>query len=157
MHEFIKLESEVERIKTYVEIENFRFSNAINLQIEIEDKALMEMYIPSFILQPLVENAIIHGIFPKKDSGNIKLKIYSNDTKLFLDLADDGIGFQENKVSENSSHKSIALDAISQRLYSMTQIYNQEFRITIEKILEFEETKGTIVKIILPIFITEPS
>lgn len=156
MDQFIKLSNEIERIKIYVEIENFRFSNGISLHIDVKNLELLEFFIPSFILQPLVENAIIHGIFKKGDSGSINLIAYSNNNNLFLNLLDNGIGYQPSKQIENKGHKSIAVNAIKQRLYSMSKIYKMEFNISIERIEELGEIKGTIVKIVLPIFKNKP-
>lgn len=92
----ILLNDELEIINTYVKIEKARFMNRLNFQII--NYNVPNVYIPRFSLQPLVENAIKHGILKKIEGGNVVVEIRSGNNKLFLQIKDDGVGIAAEKI-----------------------------------------------------------
>lgn len=114
----VKLATEVQVVRDYMELMDARFAGKINMVIEEEARAL-ETEVPRFILQPVVENAIIHGL---KDmpSGEIHLKIHDTGDAVQIKITDDGCGFDtsvlEGRVSSATGHTSVGLENIMERM-----------------------------------------
>jgi LytS/YehU family sensor histidine kinase len=85
------LRSEIEFIRSYLEIENVRFSGAIQLETTI-DPALLDAKIPSMVLQPLVENSVRHGYATRAQAGTIRIEAERRGLKLIIRVVDDGSG-----------------------------------------------------------------
>ena len=102
----IPLEKEVEMLKYYLSLEKMRFEEEIEFYLEIDDSLdLMNIYIPPMLLQPFIENAIIHGIQPKDGNGKISISIHSKErNQLECIIEDDGIGrIQAKAIQQNST------------------------------------------------------
>lgn len=87
------LRSEIEFVRSYLEIENVRFSGGIRLDTAIEPD-LLDAKVPSMMLQPLVENSIRHGYATRAQAGTIRIEAERSGTKLILRIVDDGAGPQ---------------------------------------------------------------
>jgi two-component system LytT family sensor kinase len=96
MSEMVQLEKELETVSTYVAIEKARFGERLNFSIICEN--IPEIDVPRLILQPLIENAIRHGILQKADGGNVWLKITYEVSKIYFEVKDDGVGITEERV-----------------------------------------------------------
>lgn len=94
----ILLKNELEIINTYVKIEKARFRERLKFQIISND--IPEIYIPRFSLQPLVENAIKHGIFKKVEGGSVVVEICNNGNEFLFKVKDDGVGISKEKLEE---------------------------------------------------------
>ncbi|MBI1183399.1 hypothetical protein GC194_03965 [bacterium] len=106
----ISLFEEIEHIKLYLDLEKRRFGDKINYEINSdEDLDLHEYEVPPMLLQPFVENAILHGILPSHKAGKITINIKRINTQLFIDIIDNGIGLNPNKKSNNSKGISISM------------------------------------------------
>ncbi|GAB3020919.1 pentapeptide repeat-containing protein [Spirosoma pulveris] len=98
---FASLADELEMVKTYLQVEQVRFGNRLTFSVEISNPALNELQLPQFLLQPIVENAIKHGIAKRADMGRIDVRIYEknrNDglTELHLCVHDNGPAFPDD-------------------------------------------------------------
>ncbi|MGM9535165.1 MAG: sensor histidine kinase [Intestinibacter sp.] len=93
----IDVEKEMEQVRSYIDIEQARFGNSLNIVYDI-DKT--DVKIPSLIIQPLVENAIIHGILPmdNKSEGQIKISVKNIDSKVKISVQDNGVGIDQNVI-----------------------------------------------------------
>jgi LytS/YehU family sensor histidine kinase len=115
--EFSSLGEEIKLIENYLDIEKTRFEERLNVRVEIP-QALKKLRIPSLILQPLVENAVKHGISEAKNGGEVailaELKIESGETFLYLRVQNTGAAFDETKPKTGG----IGLENIRQRLRS---------------------------------------
>lgn len=150
----IPIDKEIEGLQNYLELEQLRFNNSFQFKInkckEIED----DVALPPLLLQPFVENAIIHGINPKVNTGLITLDFYIERDSLICIVTDNGMGINRSKaMKENlvSMHKSMALDITNKRLQMVEDSTAKEARVTIEEIEEMGEIKGTKVTVILPL------
>lgn len=104
--EKITLEEEIKHVEAYVHIQNMRFGGGIDLSIELPEE-LKACEVPKIILQPLVENSILHGIREKaSEAGIISLKAESKEGKLLLYIRDDGIGMDELQITRAMTGKS---------------------------------------------------
>jgi sensor histidine kinase YesM len=93
---FATLTEELEMVRTYLQVEQVRFGNRLTFSVEVSDPALNELKLPQFLLQPIVENAIKHGIAKRADSGRIDIRIYEKDGDLNLCVHDNGPAFPDS-------------------------------------------------------------
>ena len=143
-----------------MELEQLRFNQVFNFSItknpEIED----DMALPPLLLQPFVENAIIHGLIPKKELGQIDIHFDLKDQSLICTITDNGIGFEKSKELKEQSvsiHKSMALDITKKRLEMMENVTNKTSQLDIEEITdETGKSLGTRVILKLPIQYNSP-
>jgi sensor histidine kinase YesM len=113
------------------------------------------MALPPLLLQPFVENAIIHGVIPKKEMGSIAIKFEIEKESLLCTVEDNGIGFQQSKAQKENSvvaHKSMALDITQKRLEMIESVTHQKASVKIEEVKNnLGEILGTKVTLHLPI------
>lgn len=92
---FDTIENELEMVATYLQVEKVRFGERLRFTVEVTDPALKELQVPKFILQPIVENAIKHGVSKMADQGQIVVKIYEENDWLHLCVHDNGPAFPD--------------------------------------------------------------
>lgn len=118
MNQFNTLEKELEFVEAYIAIEKARFEEKLNYQSNVTiptDK----LQIPTLMIQPIVENAIKHGILPKKDGGTVTLSIVRKSQDLLITIQDDGVGLPDGELAKLLSGpigKSVGLTNINRRL-----------------------------------------
>lgn len=95
--ELITLREELAILKDYVLIQQVRYSDKFELELEFPEESL-EFQIPKLILQPMVENAIFHGIEPKVDKGRIVITGKRQDNDLIIEVSDNGVGMTEEQL-----------------------------------------------------------
>ncbi len=148
----ITLQDELKRIQFYLELEKERFEDKFDYEIIVNEKINIEhTHIPNMIIQPYLENAILHGILQKKEKGHLFLK-FDVTTNNFLEITieDDGIGIIKGEEKKPKHHKSLATQTIAEILNINTQLYqkHQSVQIIDKSSLNTNQT-GTIVKIII--------
>lgn len=111
----VSFESELEHLKTYVSLEKMRFGEELNVVYNITET---NFSIPSLTIQPLVENAVKHGVGMKEDGGTVWVSAYDSDKFFIVEVSDDGVGFDTNKVyDDGKSH--IGMMNVRNRLKNM--------------------------------------
>jgi LytS/YehU family sensor histidine kinase len=143
--ELIPLKNEIEFLTRYVQLEEIRFNNNFNFNCNVEDvlpKHLVK--IPVMLIQPLLENAIRHGLAPSKDKKSLSLNIRNGGPFILVEVIDNGIGWQENDKKE---HKSHALENIKERLSLMRAPNNENGRMEINTKL----SQGTQITLWIPV------
>lgn len=139
---FAPLKQEVEFIDDYLDIEVVRYGKD-KLQIRKDiDPDTLDLVVPSMIFQPLVENAIRHGIGPKIEGGTITLRSRRQNGRLSVEVIDDGMGFSDGRRPEISD-SGIGIRNVRERLKAL---YGQEFTFNIES----APGKGTAVCLQIP-------
>jgi two-component system, sensor histidine kinase YesM len=99
-HAPVSLSSELEYIRIYLEIQAIRFDSKIAREIKISEDVDADKYsILPLLLQPVVENSVIHGLEEKDGKGCIEISIYRNDQKLLIKISDNGIGMNEDDLN----------------------------------------------------------
>lgn len=97
--EFVTLESELQHIEAYVRIQNMRFSDGIRLEVEVP-RELYDCELPKIILQPLVENAILHGIMEtESEEGTIRISAWLDRGDICVEVADNGVGMTADRLA----------------------------------------------------------
>jgi two-component system sensor histidine kinase YesM len=79
-------------------VQKCRFGDKLSLEVDMENEELLEARMPKLILQPLVENAIVHGLEGKIEDGTVRVRIENSDRTLFLSVRDDGVGMPGEEV-----------------------------------------------------------
>jgi len=114
--DFVSLEREINFLNSYLSIEKARFGSRLAINIEIPAE-LQCSKIPAFVLQPLVENSIKHGILPKTEGGIVTIKAESIDENIAFSVKDNGVGMNREKVEEVTSFwPGIGMDNVNARL-----------------------------------------
>jgi sensor histidine kinase YesM len=111
----VSFEDELKHIETYVQLEKLRFNNRVNVIYDIKDS---HFNVPPLSIQPLVENAIKHGILKKIEGGTVTIKTYETDDAHIVEVMDDGVGFVINDV-DFKSNKHLGLNNIKYRITTM--------------------------------------
>lgn len=93
--EFIDIKKELKQVRDYIEIEKARFGDKLNIVYDIDD---VDVKIPSLTIQPLVENAIVHGILKDKGKGTVNISVKDQGEKVKISIVDSGIGISEEVV-----------------------------------------------------------
>lgn len=136
--ELITFEKELSHIEKYVSIEQRRFGERVRVVYDIKEK---DFELPPLSIQPLVENAVKHGISKKRKGGTLELSTWRGVDKIHVIVKDDGVGFDPNKpFSEDRVH--LGLSIVRERLKRMC---GGDVRIT------SAENKGTICEVTIPI------
>lgn len=150
----IPIDKEIESLQNYLELEQLRFHNKFVFNIKASDKVEFNMGLPPLLIQPFVENAILHGMVPKEGKGTIEVNFDVQNCQLICTIADDGIGLAKSKhLKENSvtAHKSMALEITKKRLEIMEATTFKSAQINIKELLTNNEISGTCVTLQLPI------
>jgi two-component system LytT family sensor kinase len=144
---FSPLQQELNFIDDYLDIEVVRFGRD-KLQIRKEiDPETLDMVVPSMILQPLVENALRHGIAPKIEGGAITLRAHRDKGRLIVEVIDDGVGISERRQTEVYG-SGIGISNVQERL---KVVYGQDFVMKIDS----HPGKGTCIHIEIPELLTK--
>ncbi len=153
-HEWIQIEQEIDHVKSYLTIQKIRYRDILDYEIDF-DPALKGRLVLKLILQPLVENAIYHGIKNKRGRGKLKVsaKLVEDDF-IFLSVEDNGIGFSKERLEEVMFELSDKAD--SENLKSVYGLYNVNKRLKLyydmsaSLSIESEYGKGTSVSFKIP-------
>src|SRR5262250_790029 len=139
---FVPLREELQFIDDYLDIEVARFGRD-NLDIvkQIEDSAL-EAFIPSMLLQPIVENCLKHGLAPRIGGGKIQLRALHQDGRLQIEIEDNGVGISEEKMP-HVYVEGIGLSNVRERLHVL---YGTDFKLD----LQSQPGEGTLIRIEVP-------
>jgi two-component system sensor histidine kinase YesM len=146
-NKFITVEEELMYIKYYSQIQETRFSDRIRILIDVPEQ-IRAYSLPRFILQPLVENAVVHGLEPKEGPGEVHIKGGQYSDKIFFIIQDNGVGIPEEKlrklllpeIEEEQHPKHLGLSNVDERI---KLLYGQEWGLKIDSI----EQVGTIVEV----------
>ncbi len=117
--ETILLTDEVKYLKSYLHLEQMANNIMFDWEVKVDSEVEDDIRIPTMIIQPFVENAILHGVKSLKDKrGKIRLSFHMDGTKIICKVIDNGIGRKAAALLKSSSHKSVAIDVVKERLSS---------------------------------------
>ncbi|MBC7615778.1 MAG: histidine kinase [Pedobacter sp.] len=149
---FIPLEEEVENIKLYLNLEQMRFDDHFTYKVLINNNLEVEDWmIPTMILQPLLENALLHGIMPSNITGKVSInfKLQAND--LLIVITDNGIGLiNSNVLKTNTTHKSRGMELIRKRIKALNSFDSQPITIIMEPAFKSKKNPGNKISFLIP-------
>ena len=143
---FVPLREELEFIDAYLDIEVVRFGPDKLRVVKDLDPLSLDVMIPSMLLQPLVENSIKHGLSAKVEGGSIYLRSRMSDSKLIIEVEDDGVGMDAAHPPDRngSNGTGIGMANVVERL---KVLYGETARMSVDG----REGKGTLVRLRLPL------
>jgi LytS/YehU family sensor histidine kinase len=147
---FVTLDENIEYLKAYLEMEQLRFDDSFEYSIFIGGSIdTMETAIPSLMIQPLVENAIWHGLMQAEGEKKIKICFAQYENQITCTIEDNGIGIRQSenlKVKNGSPHHSMGLENLQKRIKIMNDKYDTHCSLEITDLKESGKgEKGTRV------------
>jgi len=143
--DFVELSTELKHVEAYLSIVRARFEDKIKIEMEIEE--YLDCILPQLVLQPIVENAVKHGILKKKDGGVLKISARKNGEVTEIVIEDDGVGIGEDILADLESgtltERKVGLANVYNR---MKALYGSENSMHIERRVE----GGTLVRLVIP-------
>jgi hypothetical protein len=151
----VPLESELEALQLYLELESTRFDNHFDFNISIDEGIdLPALKVPPLIIQPYAENAIWHGLMHKREKGHLGIDLFEDKDMLCCKITDDGVGRRkaaELKSKSSSSHKSMGMQITAARVSMLQNGKQSESQIKItDLVLDDGTAVGTEVLIKIP-------
>ena len=127
--ELIPLTDELETTYLYVQLEKLRFNFEYELQVDPKID-IYNTYVPPLLIQPFIENAILHGLQPKQGEKQLKIQVEEENNQLLFRIADNGVGFK-NGVSETNHHSGMGNKLSQERIDLLNQKNKGNFRLSI--------------------------
>ena len=146
--ECVTIASEVEFIRNYMAIMESRFGRRVKIQIQTEP-GLEQVLIPKLIIQPLVENGILHGLEPKKEGGTILITIEVQGDNLVIAVEDDGVGADEAEITEKMKNRESGKDTFA--LKNIDDRIKLRYGSAYGLCFESKPGKGTRVLVMMPL------
>lgn len=153
----ISLEQEIESLELYLELEALRFDEKLQYHFDLGGITSPKSFIklPTMLIQPLIENAILHGIMPKQEGGNLWVKIREIPKALEVEVSDDGVGLEaaQAKVANRpKKRKSEGLNLIRERLQLLDHTNSNLAKLEIKPRMSGNSKlpNGTIVQLTIP-------
>jgi LytS/YehU family sensor histidine kinase len=158
----VSINNEIQLLELYIQLEQLRFNNKFDYHITIDERIDMEnTLIPPMIIQPYVENAILHGLINKNDKGDLYLSLERNNGSLICQIEDNGIGRARAQLLEQgkvSRHKSLGIKVTEERIAGLSDLLNYNMEVVIDDLFEIKQDSedapqpaGTRVTISIPI------
>jgi two-component system sensor histidine kinase YesM len=156
--ELVSVSDELNHVNNYIAIQNIRYDNSIDFKLEIPDE-IFSCRILKLILQPIIENSILHGLEKKKMQGCVTLRAYeTSNNQIVFEISDDGIGMDEVQLTviRNYLQEQPEFKELGKRNKQSVGLKNVHSRIALYYELDFGLTidskagKGTIIKINVP-------
>ncbi|WP_304944501.1 sensor histidine kinase, partial [Vallitalea guaymasensis] len=141
--DFISLKEEILYVESYLTIEQARFPERLKVEYDIEEG--IQCKIPPLLIQPIVENAVKHGLMAKKAGGKIVISIKQREEYVVITVSDNGVGMTEEQLErlfDNNKKQGIGVNNVNNRLKS---IYNTSLKI------KSKEGEGTTMIMEIPI------
>jgi two-component sensor histidine kinase len=150
---FIPLEQEIENLKIYLRLEQMRFNERFSYQIKIQENLDTEDWmIPTMILQPLLENALLHGMMPSASEGELLIELKLEDSNLVIIITDNGIGIENSMaLKEISGHKSRGMELIKKRIVALSHFGSQVMSISMSPAFESKKNPGNKITLFMPV------
>ncbi len=154
---YVTVDDEITNVTNYLKIMKIRHEEKLDFQIEVEESIRWTVFLPKLIIQPLIENAVCHGIEMKKGKGKVKIEVYTEEKSLFIHVLDDGIGMDNltlNKIKEKINSRNLITNGNVERGIGLINVcerlriyYKEDYRFDIKS----SPGEGTEISIELPL------
>lgn len=161
---FVSLKEELDNAEVYFQIQRFRFSKKLELKVKVQEN-LLSLKVPRILLQPIVENSIVHGLEGRESGGKVEISISRSNQHVYIQVSDDGIGIEEEKLRQineelrnirrgfqggvvgkggmGKAEMGVSLLNIQERIHLL---YGREYGLYLQSL----ENSGTDVCVVLP-------
>jgi len=158
----VSISNELQLLELYIQLEQLRFNNKFDYHIAVDEKIDTEnIEIPPLLIQPYIENAILHGLINKNSKGDLWLSLEKNNGLLICKIEDNGIGrerAQEIEQKKISKHKSLGIKVTNERISTLSALLDYKMEVVIEDLFETKtaleeapQPAGTRVTISIPV------
>lgn len=147
-HNFVSIKEEIQQINDYIKIQRLRYDDSFSVEIDV-DESIKKYKTLKFMLQPILENAIFHGIDHERKDGKITIEIKKTDNDILYSIKDNGCGMNKKKVkrivgsSSNNAFTGIGIQNVSERI---KKYFGEDYGIDIVS----KEGQGTTVSAKIP-------
>jgi len=146
--EKLTIKDEIKFLTNYMQLERLGKEDQFDFTFVIDDALDQELEIPVFLIQPILENAIIHGVIPKPTLGMVTVEIEQKENQITCRIEDNGVGRNTGIQDKRADHKSYGVQIIKDRLKK----YSKKYKLRYEDLKSKDGSPaGTIVRIDLPI------
>ena len=144
----IKVKEELEIVQFYLYLQKSRYQAKLSYEVKLEDEKIGEDLIPRLLIEPLVENAVSHGLEPKQEKGNLQVLLYEREM-LYIWVKDDGVGVDQNQMKAEENKEKIPHTHVGwENTKKMLRIlYGDHYKFQVWS----EPGKGTEIEIAVPI------
>lgn len=143
----VTIREEMQYVEYYLSLQQERYEERLQCEIEIEDESILEYEIPRLVIEPMVENTIVHGVEAMEANLNVKIKLWQEEDCIFISVKDNGVGFD---VEELKKSKGDTAQREKTGIYNTHQrirlMYGEPYGIEISS----QPMKGTNVLICIP-------
>ncbi len=154
----VTVNEDIESLNLYLELESMRFDGKFDYSINV-DKTVDGDYdeIPPMLMQPYIENAILHGLNPKETKGHLKIDIFIKNNYIVCRITDDGIGRAKSgeikRTTPSNAHKSLGMKITSERVRILNDINKSDLSVSVTDLTDGNgNSNGTMVEIYIPHF-----
>jgi len=158
----VSVSNELQLLELYIQLEQLRFNNKFDYHIAVDETIDTEnTEIPPLLIQPYVENAILHGLINKNEKGDLWFSLEKNNGLLICKIEDNGIGrakAQEIEQRKVSRHKSLGIKVTDERISTLSTLLDYKMEVVIEDLFEpnanskeAQQPAGTRVTISIPV------
>jgi ligand-binding sensor domain-containing protein len=149
---FIPLDQELENIRLYLQLEKMRFPEKFEYELFVaEEIDVEELAIPTMILQPFLENAVLHGLSPRTEKGLLQVTVTRQEKAVHITITDNGIGIERSRMAQaNSRHKSRGMKLIREKLEVLSRFGDAPVTLDIKEAFPGEAYPGVRIDIIIP-------
>jgi len=158
----VSISDELQLLELYIQLEQLRFNNKFDYHIAVSEKIDIENTgIPPLLIQPYIENAIVHGLINKSGKGDLWLSLEKNNGLLICKIEDNGIGrakAQEIEQRKVARHKSLGIKVTNERISTFSALLDYKMEVVIEDLFETKtaseeapQAAGTRVTISIPV------
>lgn len=154
----VTVNEDIESLNLYLELESMRFDGKFDYSINV-DKSVDGDYdeIPPMLMQPYIENAILHGLNPKETKGHLKIDIFIKNNYIVCRITDDGIGRVKageiKRTTPSNAHKSLGMKITSERVRILNDINKSDLSVSVTDLQDANgNSAGTMVELYIPHF-----
>ncbi|MBK7665930.1 MAG: histidine kinase [Sphingobacteriaceae bacterium] len=149
--DFIDFEQEIKLIELYLSLEKLRFKKDFSFTINTNN--IVDIQIPPMLIQPFIENALVHGLLHKEGEKKLTIHFELKDTLICV-IEDNGVGREKSKaikLRQRSEHESFSSKAIYKRFEILSNVFEGQFGYTYEDLQKENQATGTRVSLIIPV------
>jgi len=149
---FTPLEQEIENIKIYLRLEQMRFNERFEYQVITDEHLDTEDWmVPTMMLQPLLENALLHGIMPSSINGKVSIELKMQAQYLLIIITDNGIGIANSlALKETNGHRSRGMELIKKRIAALRSFGLHAITISMSPAFTGERNPGNQITLFIP-------
>jgi hypothetical protein len=145
---FIEIGREIQMLNNYLQIQAIRYNDMFSYHIDCDPKLSSER-IPTMLIQPFVENAVIHGLAHKRGGGRLEIRFIRNSDAIVIEIEDDGVGRERaNAINQGKKRKSMGMLLVQKKIELLRSKYGLEIKLDVLDSNEEQHT-GTLVRIVI--------